>query len=524
MPEVLFSVRWPDGSTRRCYSPSTAIEEHLVGGAAYPVPELVRRAGAGLAAAAERVRAVRGFACTAAAEESATLRAEGARHQGLAVVERMWRPAEERRPAPALDAHRDVVVIGGGHAGLATSVALQARRIDHVVLERDVVASAWRRARWDSFTLVTPNWQCRLPGRAYDGPDPDGFMSRDEVVGFVTRYARDNAVPVREGVSVTSLGAGGDHPFGLETSAGPITADAVVLAVGGYHRPRIPAIGQRVPTSVTQLHSSGYRNPRSLPDGAVLVVGSGQSGAQIAEDLHLAGRRVHLAVGSAPRVARRYRGRDCVAWLADMGHYDMPIEKHPEGLGARQEANHYVTGRDGGRDIDLRAHAASGMRLHGRILDIDGGVARTAGDLAVNLDAADATSERIKDAIDEWIAANGVDAPAEPRYTPVWRPSGDGSGVLDLAAEDIRTIVWATGFRHDWSWVDLPAFDGTGYPTHRRGVTSVPGLYVLGLPWLHTWGSGRFAGIERDVEYVADQIAGVLGGASTGAAGRTATA
>jgi putative flavoprotein involved in K+ transport len=189
-----------------------------------------------------------------------------------------------------------------------------------------------------------------------------------------------------------------------------------------------------------------------------------------------------------------------------MGHYDMPITEHPEGLAARKEANHYVTGRDGGRDIDLRAFARDGMALHGRLLSACGAQLELAGDLPRNLDAADATADRIKDAIDRWIESQGIDAPVEDRYVPVFEPAGDGGGTLDLDAAGIRTIVWATGFVPDWSWVKLDAFDDAGYPTHERGVTEVPGLYVVGLPWLHTWGSGRFAGVARDAEHLAEQI------------------
>jgi putative flavoprotein involved in K+ transport len=340
---------------------------------------------------------------------------------------------------------------------------------------------------------VTPNWQCRLPGHPYAGDDPDGFMVKDEILSWVEPYAQGK--PVHEGVTVHAVKPG----FRIETSHGTLTADQVVLAVGGYHTPRIPDLG------LPGVHSARYRNPHALPDGAVLVVGTGQSGAQIAEDLHLAGREVHLAVGTAPRVARFYRGRDCVAWLQDMGHYDMPVTEHPQGKGARHEANHYVTGRGGGHDLDLRAFAREGMQLHGRLTHVEDGVLHFAGDLAQNLDAADATMERIKDAIDRHIAAEGIDAPTEPRYTPVWHPPADGSGTL--AADSISTIVWATGFRPSWSFVHLPeAFDADGHPEHLRGVTAVDGLYFVGLPWLHTWGSGRFAGIARDAEHLADAI------------------
>jgi putative flavoprotein involved in K+ transport len=331
-------------------------------------------------------------------------------------------------------------------------------------------------------------------------------MVREQIVDYVRGFADSFDPPVQEGIEVTRVALLPEGGYGIETSRGSLSADQVVLAVGGYHTPRLPRLAERLPDWVTQLHSSTYRNPESVPDGAVLVVGTGQSGAQIAEDLQLAGREVHLAVGSAPRVARFYRGRDCIAWLQDMGHYDMAIQDHPGGLAARHEPNHYMTGRDGGRDIDLRAHATAGMRLHGRLRSVGDGVIAFAGDLVRNLDGADATMDRIKDRIDEWIAEQGIDAPEEARYVPVWSPASDGSEPLDLRAANVRTVIWATGFTSDWSFVDAPAFDGRGYPTNVRGVTAVPGLYVLGLPWLHTWGSGRFAGIARDAGYVAEQI------------------
>lgn len=526
MPEVHFQLRWPDGSVQQCSSPSTAIERHLAPGASYPVEELLRRVRSGLHEASERVRARFGVACTAAAAQLQQLEQAALDHGGggLATVGPLHRGASSRAsadPAPRLAGHHAVVVVGGGQAGLAISWHLTRAGIDHVVLERHRIAHSWREERWQSFCLVTPNWQCQLPGHPYPGDDPDGFMVRDQIVDYVSSFAASFDAPVHEGVRVTAVeplaadrsgdpcwdaDEAGRHGFRVVTDAGELTADAVVLAVGGYHVPSRPRIAERLPRTVTQLHSSRYRSADPLPDGAVLVVGSGQSGAQIAEDLHLAGRPVHLAVGTAPRVARFYRGRDVVAWLHDIGHYDMPIEDHPEGVGARHEANHYVTGRDGGRDIDLRRFASEGMALHGRLDAIDGPRLTMAGDLRRNLDAADATDDRIKDGIDRWIAAQAIDAPEEPRYVPLWEPEGDGGGTLDLDAAGIRTVIWATGFRSDWSWVRLPAFDGGGYPVHRRGVTSVPGLFVLGLPWLHTWGSGRFAGIARDAAHLAERV------------------
>lgn len=513
MPEVEFTIRWADGSRFDGVSPSRAIERWIVEGAVYPRSELLRRIRAGLAEASERVRERYGFACTAAAEVvqalSGVAAASGANPSELATLERLRKVgAPPAHPAPRrLCGHVDVAVIGGGQAGLAVSWNLCERGIEHIVLERDVIASSWRDQRWDSFCLVTPNWQCRLPGHPYGGEDPDGFMLRDEIIDYVTAFAESFEPPLREGVAVREVASDGGAGFILRTSHGELHADQLVLAVGGYHRPARPRLAERLPESVTQLHSSTYRNPTSLPDGAVLVVGSGQSGAQIAEDLHLAGREVHLAVGSAPRVARFYRGRDCVAWLEDSGHYEMPIDRHPEGLAARCEPNHYVTGRNGGHDIDLRELASAGMILHGRLGDAGRRTLSFQGDLREHLDAADATAERIKDTIDRWIDSHGIDAPLEDRYTPAWHPGDDGGGAVDLEAAGIRTVIWATGFHSDWSWVKLPMLDERGYPAHVRGVSSrVPGVYLLGLPWLYTWGSGRFAGVARDADFVAARI------------------
>ncbi|MGW5383579.1 MSMEG_0569 family flavin-dependent oxidoreductase [Nocardia sp. NPDC003963] len=402
--------------------------------------------------------------------------------------------------------HRDVVVIGAGQAGLSISRHLTMRGIDHVVLERETIAHEWRDTRWDNFTLVTPNWQCALPGYRYDGPDPHGFMKRDEVYAWVRGFAETFDPPVREHTGVTSVRVASDNGFDIETTSGPLHSGQVVIAVGGYHTPTVPRFAERLPTSIAQFHSAEYRSAAALPDGGVLVVGTGQSGAQIAEDLHLAGRHVHLAVGTAPRVARFYRGRDCVAWLQDMGHYDIPIEDQPGGLGKRENTNHYVTGRDGGRDIDLRQFALEGMSLYGRMVDIVDGTAHFDPSLAANLQAADSVAESIKDSIDAYIARMGIEAPSEARYCPVWTPEREITE-LDLAATDITSVVWSVGFRTDYRWLRVGVFDGEGHPCHNRGVTTTPGLYFLGLPWLHTWGSGRFAAVARDAEYLAGRIA-----------------
>ncbi|GAA3455460.1 MSMEG_0569 family flavin-dependent oxidoreductase [Dactylosporangium matsuzakiense] len=399
--------------------------------------------------------------------------------------------------------HVAVAVVGGGQAGLAMSWHLRALGVDHVVFERSRVGHEWRERRWDSFCLVTPNWQCRLPGYAYTGDDPDGFMAGPQVVTFLERYAASFGPPLREGVAVHRLRRTPAGLFELLTSAGRYTADQVVVATGPYHRPAVPRVAERLPAHIAQVHSSQYRNPAQLPGGPVLVVGTGQSGCQIAEDLHLAGRPVHLAVGGAPRAARRYRGRDTLAWLDAMGHYDRGVDEFGDADEVRLRANHYMTGRDGGRDIDLRRFALEGMRLYGRLATVEPGRATFADDLAANLDRADAVAEGIKDAIDGYIARNAIDAPGEPRYTPVWRPQ---ETVAELSLDGVAAVVWSTGFHRDHRWVEVPVFDGRGYPTHERGVTGCPGLYFLGLPWQHTWGSGRFAGVARDAAFLAARI------------------
>jgi putative flavoprotein involved in K+ transport len=402
------------------------------------------------------------------------------------------------------DLHTTVAVIGGSQAGLSMSYALSQAGTEHIVFEKNRIAHAWRTQRWDSFCLVTPNWQCKLPGFEYPGSEPNGFMPRAEIVRYVEDYAASIKAPLREGVGVERLSATGGG-FRLETTDGSCTADAVVLAVGGYHQPNIPRLAERLPEGIAQFHSSNYRNSHQLPAGAIMVVGSGQSGCQIAEDLLIDGREVRLVVGSAPRSPRTYRGRDATDWLYDLGQYDLPVERHSLGDKIRRRANHYMAGQGGGREIDLRHFASLGMKLHGRLEDITGGIMHFRNDLAANLDAADNSYNNICAVIDKYITDNSIDAPLGRRYTPVWHP-GAATPELDPVAAGISAIVWSTGFRSDWSWVDLPIFDGAGYPTHTRGVTSLPGVYVLGLPWLHTWGSGRFVGVGRDATHLAEQI------------------
>ena len=402
--------------------------------------------------------------------------------------------------------HHRVVVVGGGQAGLSTSRQLSVRGITHRVFERERVAHAWRTQRWDSFCLVTPNWQCRLPDFPYAGSEPDGFMGRDAVVEYIEAFARHVAAPVAEGVAVERVRstAGG---FALETSEGPCTADAVVMAMSAYHRPAIPAMAQALPPSIAQIHSSAYRNPAQLPAGAVLVVGSGQSGCQIAEDLHLEGREVHLVTGSAPRAPRSYRGREGVAWLDDMGQYAMTVEQHPLGDGVRpqrQPLPHRARGRPRHRPARLRAPGDAPLR-------------------PAEGDRGDRPRPRRRPRKEPRPGGRGLCRhPGRDRspHRGAWhrcaRAGALSAGLasscaretqlLDLAQAGIGSVVWATGFRPDFSLIEADILDARGMPEHRRGVSPVPGLYFVGLPWLWTWGSGRFSGIAADSAYVADHV------------------
>ncbi len=406
----------------------------------------------------------------------------------------------------ASSSHIPVVIVGGGQAGLSASACLTQRGIEHVVFEKHSAMHVWKDRRWDNFCLVTPNWQCQLPGHPYTGPDPHGFMKKDEINAYLDGFKARVDAPLREGVAVTRVAARDDGLFDVTTSQGAFTASSVVAASGGYTVPIIPRAAERLSKQIRQLHSEQYRSAQALPPGAVLVVGSGQSGAQIAEDLHLAGRKVHLAVGDAPRCARFYRGRDVVAWLADMDYYNMPVDRHPLREGVRDNTNHYVTGRDGGRDIDLRRFALEGMALYGLMDSIDGTRISFRPTLKASLDEADRVYNGINASIDRYIAEKAIDAPEASSYAPLWQPAQEPAA-LDLEAAGISTIIWCIGFQPDFRWLDAPVFNGAGHPKHVRGVTAQAGLYFLGLPWLHTWGSGRFSGVARDADFIAAHIA-----------------
>ncbi|ANE54837.1 MSMEG_0569 family flavin-dependent oxidoreductase [Methylomonas sp. DH-1] len=405
--------------------------------------------------------------------------------------------------------HYATIVVGGGQAGLSVSYYLQKHGINHVVFEKNRIGHSWSHDRWDSFCLVTPNWQCRLPDFPYQGDDPQGFMLKHEIVEYVEAFAKKVNPPIMEGVSVNRVWRGKNGVLHVVTSNGEFTADHVVVATGGYDIPIVPDYAHSLPKHITQLHSVDYRNPDQLPDGEVLVVGSGQSGVQLMEDLHLAGRKVHLAVGSAPRSPRMYRGRETTEWLYDLGFYDLTIAKHPLGDAAKHKTNHYLTGRGGGHEIDLRKFALEGVKLYGSMANISGSKLEFLPDLTKNLDDADEVYVSIRNDIDRYIAAHNIDAPVEPPFRKVWQPEFDPTAI-DADQQNITSIVWAIGFRPNYRWIELPAFDGRGFPQFDRGISNVDGLYFIGLPWLHTWGSGRFLGIADDAQYLAGIIEGRL--------------
>jgi putative flavoprotein involved in K+ transport len=400
----------------------------------------------------------------------------------------------------------DTIVVGGGQAGLSVSWHLKQAGREHVVLDRGRVGDTWRN-RWDSFCLVSPNNLCCLPGFPYDGDDPHGFMHRDQIVAYIERFAASFDPPYREGVEVNRITASdGPGRFELDTSEGTLKAENLVITVGTHQHPNIPSWHSDLPDGVLGLHTRDYRNSAQLADGAVFVVGSGQSGCQVAEDLHRAGRReVHLAVGNAGRIPRRYRGRDIFDWDIVTGYFDLNVHDHPKGTAIRFKAHPHLSGRDGGYTVDLRQMALDGIRLHGKVLGVENGCVRLSDDLAAMLDDIDDFCRGEMDGIDQFIADNGLDAPPEEVSPIDWQPDPEPP-LLGLADAGISTVIYATGFHYDFGWIDLPTFDERGYPRYRRGVTEIPGLYFCGLHWMETQGSGLFYGVGRDAEYVVDHL------------------
>jgi putative flavoprotein involved in K+ transport len=396
-----------------------------------------------------------------------------------------------------------VGVVGGGQAGLAVSRELTDRGVQHVVLERGRVGQSWR-DRWDSFCLVTPNWSVQLPGQAYDGDDPDGFMPRDEIATYLERYAAGFDAPVRDGVDVASVEPRASGGFELRTSSGTLHADAVVIATGTYRRPHRPAAAETLPTDMHQLDAEGYRSEAALPPGDVLIVGSGQTGCQIAEELHAAGRRVVLACGRAPWLPRRWGGRDLVWWAVETGFIDAPVESLP-GPEARLWANLLTTGRDGGRDLNLRVLRDAGVTLAGHFLGAEDGWARFAPDLAESVAWGDERYRLFCGLVDTLVRERGLDDPGleEP-------PPFDGRGPERLDLRRVGVVLFTAGFRPDYrSWVAPPqAFDELGFPLQSDGEsTVVPGLFFLGVHFLRTRKSSLLIGVGEDAAIVARRIA-----------------
>ena len=397
----------------------------------------------------------------------------------------------------------ETIIVGGGQAGLATSYHLKQLGREHIVFEAaEKAGNAWRNDRWDSFTFVTPNWTIQLPGAHYDGNDPDGFLTKAEIVAYFERYVEKCDLPVRFKTSVLEVapldtGSG----YRVKTSGGEYQAKNVVMATGSFQKPKIPAYSANIPTNIKQLHSGHYRNPNQLPEGAVLIVGAAQSGMQIGEELYQNGRRVYLSTGFAPRVPRRYRGRDIVAWLADTGFFDQTVDKLPSPK-ARFAANPQATGRDGGHNLNLHQFVRDGVTLFGHIAGAQDGKVMFKSDLRENLAKSDKAEKDIIAMIDKYIEANGINVPQE-----TLPDLQDGYAVeviteLDLKAANINAIIWAMGYTADYSLVKLPITDEDGFPIQQGGVTRYPGLYFVGMNWLSKRKSPILLGVNEDVEHV----------------------
>lgn len=404
-----------------------------------------------------------------------------------------------------------VVIVGAGQAGIAMSEHLLRKGISHLVLERNSIASRWRTDRWDSLVANGPAWHDRFPGMEFTTCGPDDFPAKEDVADYFQAYAEMLGAPVRTGVDVTAVRQDGNG-FRVESSAGAIHANAVVAATGPFQKPLVPQI---VPTNsgLFQCHSTAYRNPGQLPEGAVLVVGSGSSGTQIADELNRAGRRVFLSVGPHDRPMRRYRGKDFVWWLGRLGKWDLEAP-HP----GMEHVTIAVSGAYGGRTIDFRKLAAEGMTLVGRVMGQDKGILALSSDLTANIHNGDRYYLALLDEADAFIQREGLDFPEEPEARLIG-PDPDcvthPKTSLDLAAEGITSIIWATGFERDFGWIKLDAFDEKGRPVHHKGVSKVPGLYFLGLPWLSRRGSSFIWGCWQDAEVLAPRIAAHCAGTTT---------
>jgi putative flavoprotein involved in K+ transport len=418
--------------------------------------------------------------------------------------------AAEEKKERQMTERVEVVIIGGGQAGLALSYYLTQQGRTHLVLEQGQVGETWRSQRWDSFTLNTPNWMTQLPGFPYRGDDPDGFLPREDIVAYLEQYAASFNSPLQCGVRVTAIQQqpGGDGYF-VEAEEMTFAARNVVLATGAFPKPKLPTASTTLPVNICQLHTSEYRNPQLLPSGAVLVVGTGQSGCQIAEELHEGGRQVYLSTSSCGRIPRRYRGKDSTWWLTRMGFFDRTLDQLPSPT-AKFACNPHVSGNYGGHDINLRQFARQGMILLGHVQAVQGKQIILAPDLEENLARADAFAAQITQGIDEYITKTGMEV--EANRTTAEAPSNGSTSTkailtLDLQSAGINTIIWASGYKLDFGWVQPPVFDQAGSPIHQRGVTASRGLYFLGLHWLYKTKSALLYGIGEDAAFIASAIA-----------------
>lgn len=400
------------------------------------------------------------------------------------------------------------LIIGAGQAGLALSHCLAERGHEHAILERGRVAERWHSQRHDSFRLLTPNWANRLPGtRAPD--DPDAFMGKEEVIDFFTSYARDIAAPVHTGVAVTQVRPAGDGTWEVATDRGIHRATNVVVATGHMDRPATPALARDVPGDILQLHSSQYRNPDQLPDGRVVVVGAGPSGQQVADELARHGREVTIAAGRHVSLPRHYRGRDVYWWMRQLGLLDRTVDSLPDPAAAARLSRSSVL-EGGTDDLDLYRLHRNGVTPTGRVLGVVDATMLLGDTLAEDLGAANANADRLRTLVDDHVRRTGMWAPpgtTPPRTgVPTW--AQEAPSTIDLRAEGVGSVIWATGYRRDWSWIQAPVFDEHGEPVHRRGITAVPGLSFLGLRWLYRRDSGFIGGVGRDAAHLAAHLAG----------------
>lgn len=400
----------------------------------------------------------------------------------------------------------ETVIIGAGQAGLATSYHLKQLGKEHIVFEAaDIPAHVWRDDRWDSFTFVLPNWTFQLPGAKYDGDNPDGFLPKEEIVAYFQRYVDKFKLPIRFNTPVLEVSPMDGGGYQVRTEAGTVQAKNVVIATGSFQKPKIPAYGANIPKDILQLHSGHYRNPKELPDGAVLVVGAGQSGMQITEELYQSGRTVFLAAGFTPRVPRRYRGKDVIAWLTEIGFMSMPVEKLPSPK-ARMVGNPHVSGKDGGHSLNLHQFARDGVKLLGHIAGAQDGKVTFKPDLKETLAKMDKSEQDIVAMIDRYIEANHLNIPQETLPDLKDGYSIEAVTELDLKAEYITTIIWAMGYLCDYSFVKLPVVDEDGFPVTQGGVTQYPGLYFVGTNWLSRRNSVTLFGMNQDVEHVVAEM------------------